>query len=298
MAVLPDAWLLVMNALLEGPVAWRSPAEIAAALGRADGELTDLLCDLDVAGWLSVWETDSGPLVTLSALAALRLGVRLVEVGEAGTPRWARAGDPEPAPPRPKHVCLSERAASLEFVADPALPPDLAAERGERAEARARADHQAPARETRPEEAPRPTVLVGLSLTPWPGPRSAPETVCPACGDRTLGPQMYCLYCDRWGLDRLPPGESAPPVVPVPPPPPRRARHAGDPAADEKAQVERLRARRKSKRQARHLARLDAERPRAPQPPQPAEPKPVLPPAFVPLHCPPPGMPATRKLGR
>ena len=41
--------------------------------------------------------------------------------------------------------------------------------------------------------------------------------LCPICGDRTLGPQMYCLYCDRWGLDFLVP-MSQPPVAA----PPRR----------------------------------------------------------------------------
>jgi len=296
MAVLPDTWLHVMNVLLEAPVAWRSPAEIAATLGRGDGELTDLLCDLDVAGWLAVWETDAGPLVTLSALAARRLGARLVEVGAGETPRWARAGDPDPPRPRAKHVCLSERAASLEFVPDPDLSPDLAAERGEHAEARARANHQSPAREARHEESPRPTVLVGLSLTPWPGPRSPSEGVCPACGDRTLGPQMYCLYCDRWGLDRLTPGDPLPPPASVVLPPRRARAAAADSATAEKAQAERLRARRKSKRHARHLARLEAERQRTPKP-QPVAARPEPPTTFVPLYCPPPGMPRSQNKG-
>jgi hypothetical protein len=295
MAVLPDAWLLVLNALLEAPVAWQSPAEIGAAIGRGEEEVTDLLCDLDLAGWLSVWETESGPLVTLSALAAERLCVRLVEIGAAATLRWARAGDPDPPPVRSKNVCLSERAASLEYVADPGLSPDLAAERGERAEARARGPHTDPAaaRATRREEPPRPTLLVGLSLTPWPGPREAPESACPACRGRTLGPQMYCLYCDRWGLDRPPlVAEATTTTVPVSPPA-RRSRRAPDPVTVEQAQTERFRARRKSKRRSRHLARLEADRTRGQKAAGVApgnEPRP----AFVPLSSPPPGKPPGR----
>src|SRR3954469_21110157 len=103
MAVLSDAWLLVIKVLLEAPVAWQTPQEIAAALGRGEAETSDLLCDLDVAGWLSGGDTDSAPVATLSALAAERLDVRLVEVGQSQTPRWARSGDPDPPPPRSKN---------------------------------------------------------------------------------------------------------------------------------------------------------------------------------------------------
>lgn len=294
MAVLPDAWLLVLKVLIEAPVAWRSPSEIAAALAWREGETTDILCDLDLAGWLSVWETESGPLVTLSALAAERLEVRLVEVGAGGTPRWARAGDAEPPPPRSKNVCLSERAASLEYVSDPDLPPDVSAERGERAEAVARTFRGAPSRPDRREEPPRPTVLVGLSLTPWPGPREPSDAACPACGGLTLGPQAYCLYCDRWGLDRLTPGRAPSPSAP---PTPRAVRPEPDRAAAEKAQAERLRALRRSKRKGRHQARRDADRGRKtkPQPPPPtAGPKAEPAKDFLPLHCQPPGKASAR----
>lgn len=298
MAALPDAWILVMNDLLEAPAAWRSPAEIAAAIGRSDEELTDLLCDLDVAGWLSVWEGESGPLVTLSALAAQRLSVRLVEVGLSETPRWARIGDPDPPAIRSKNVCLSERAASLEFVADGAIPPDLAAERGERAEAHAGSVPETPPREGRREEPPRPSILLGLNLTPWPGPRDESRSICPACGDRTLGPQMYCLYCDRWGLDRLTTDDSpGPPAPGSAVPQPRRVRPAPNTATVDQVQTERLRAGRKRKRQARYQAKLDADRRRSPKP-QPPAPKNEPGTPFVPLHSPPPGMPRTQTRGR
>ncbi len=83
MAELPDAWIAVLNALLDGPVDWRSPEQIAAVLGRDVSETTDVLCDLDLGGWVSVQETDRGAFVALSALGAERLAVRLVEFGPA-----------------------------------------------------------------------------------------------------------------------------------------------------------------------------------------------------------------------
>ncbi len=202
MAVLPDAWLVVLNVLLEGPTAWRAPSEIAEAIGRDVDETMDLLCELDVAGWLAIWETESGPQVTLSPVAAERLGARLVEIGPGETPRWARANEPDPPAPRAKNVCSRAEAAKLDFVEDPYLPIDEHADRGERIELHARALADAPPRSGRAEELPRPTVLVGLSLSPWPGPGEIPGACCPACGGQTLRPQMYCLCCDRWGFDR------------------------------------------------------------------------------------------------
>ena len=288
MAELPDAWLLVLNALIEAPVAWRSPAEIAAALGRGDEETTDLLCDLDVAGWLEVWEAESGPLVTLSALAAERLGVRLVEVGPGETPRWARAGDPDPPRPAAKNVCLT-RAGRVAGVRRstrprrPTSPPSGASA----PQALARPSGRRPRRaRPRREDPPRPTLLVGLEPDPLARPPGRlAGAVCPACGGRTLGPQMYCLYCDRWGLDRLRSRRRRPPAAPRPRP---RPRPSADRAAAEKLQAERLRARRRSKRARRHRARPDADRATtrtvSRRPPTAPNDRPR--PAFVPLHSP------------
>lgn len=274
MVEMPDAWLPVMNALLDAPVAWRTPAQLAAAIGRGVDETNDLLCDLELAGWLVVWDAEPGPLVTLSPLAAARWGVRLVETGPGETPRWARAFDPDPPLPRAKHVCAHERAASLAFVVDPAPAPDLAAERSERAEALARSPDaaDAAARSARPEFLPRPSILIGLGLSPWPGPFAAPFALCPVCGGRTLPPQMYCLYCDRWGLDGLPAADSLA-VCPNP----QRVR--SDRSEPDRLEADRLRARRKAKRAKRHQARIESERrpieqarPPSPSPPSASRP--------------------------
>jgi hypothetical protein len=218
MSELPDAWIPVFDVLLDARVAWQTPVQIAAALGRSQEETLDLLCDLDVAGWLEVWEVDGGPRVTLSPLAAKRLSARLVEVGADGRTRWARAGEPEPPAPCATHVCADERAASLSYAEDPFPGVEAIADVAE--------SHPLPPpplgddKETIPiHELPRPTIFVGLDLTPWPGPPTVQNAVCPVCGSRMLGPQMYCLYCDRWGLDHFLPVEKPKPPIAIPPDP-------------------------------------------------------------------------------
>jgi len=62
MVELSEIWSTVMNALIEGPVAWRSPAEVAAAIGLGEAETTDMLCELDVAGWVDGAQTGNSPI--------------------------------------------------------------------------------------------------------------------------------------------------------------------------------------------------------------------------------------------
>ena len=266
MADLPDAWIAVLNALLNGSVAWCSPAEVAEALGWNAAETSDHLCDLDVAGWVSVWETDAGPVVTLSALAAARLGARLVEVGLDATPRWARVGDPDPIAPRSRNVCRSERAAALAFVVDHAPSPDANAELGERADAFSEAQRDGPPCTEPPDDWPRPTVLIGVNLTPWPGPAAPVGAGCPACGGRALGPRMYCLFCDRWGLDALLASLATQPSAP-PSALDRHRQRRGDPdrSAIDRRDADRLHARRQEKHRCRQqeLAQSDPRKPLA-----------------------------------
>ncbi len=203
MVEIPDAWWLVLNALLEGPVAWQSPAEVATALDRDAEETTDLICLMHVAGWIDVWECEAGPLVTFSPLAAARLQVHLVEVGVEESPRWARVGDPPPPLPRARNVCKAELAAALDYVIDPAPEPGLAAERAEDVPRPTSTRHDHRIGHARINDLPRPTLLIGQGLTPWPGPGEDVRTDCPACGNLGLQPHMYCLCCDRWGRDGL-----------------------------------------------------------------------------------------------
>ncbi|GAC1469677.1 MAG: hypothetical protein NVSMB9_13760 [Isosphaeraceae bacterium] len=247
MTTQPNDLSRVLDVLVRGSIAWQTPAELAAAMGKDIEETTDLLCDLELDGWLVVWDTEADPLITLSALAAERLGVRLVEVGLQQTLRWARMGDPDPPVPRSKHVCHSERGAAMGHVIDPSISPELAAIRAERTEARALGLGAAPSRSGRPVDLPRPRVFIGLGLSPWPG--LASHALCPACGNQTLPPHTYCLYCDRWGLDQLLCKEVS--ISTSPPGSVRKAKLGPDRKEVERLQAEHLRARRKAKREAR-----------------------------------------------
>jgi hypothetical protein len=192
----------IVEALIKAPVAWQSPVELASAIGLDLEETTDLLADLDADGWLSPWERQSDVVVTLSVAGASRLGVRLVESGRSESPRWARLGDPEPPALRASGVFRDERAACLERVVDPAGSPEEIAERAEEALGRSSLP-SGPRSRGNLEGLPAPTLLIGLGLTPWPGPGVGRKAACPSCGSRRLEPSMYCLYCDRWGLDHM-----------------------------------------------------------------------------------------------
>jgi hypothetical protein len=237
----------VVEALIKGPVAWQSPLEVASTIGLGLEETIDLLAGLDADGWLSAWEREADVVVTLSVVAAAILEVRLVESGRDETPRWARRGDPEPPAPRASGVFRDERAASLERVVDPSGSPEEAAERAEEALRRSTIPWD-PRERVSLEGLPAPTLLIGLGLTPWPGPLDGREAPCPSCQSRRLGPSMYCLYCDRWGLDHR--------LVDGPAPRIRSPRSPAEVAGQRKSE----RQARKAKRRARRVAQATPRR--------------------------------------
>ena len=279
MVELPESWGRVIKALVGGVVAWRTPGEVAGALAWEEDATTDVLAALDAEGWLAVWEVEGGPFVTLSPLGADRLGVRLVEVGRDEVARWAPAGDPDPPQSVARHVCSSRRAAEMDFVVDPHPGPAEALEIAERVV-------QRPGGREESADAPRsapsishpafayPTLLIGLGLTPWPGPDRPADEPCPACGERPIGPSAYCLCCDRWGLDgrlggpavggrRRPAvsrsrGEDGPPHHGTMANPDEPTRTSPVPGQAE-------RERRKDRRQRKMQARIEAERARRPR---------------------------------
>jgi hypothetical protein len=202
MVEIPENWKKVLDFLVEAPVAWQSAADIARALVWDVEETTDLLSDMDVAGWVSVWVIEPEPVITLSTLAAYHYHVVLVEIGPEEQPRWSLAGEPDPIPPRAKNVASCEHHARQDKLLDSNLSPDLAMEEAEtQAEDAARyRGRRAPT--CRVEDLPLPSHLLGQSLTPWPGPpRPDGPQRCPVCAGRPLMPHVYCLYCNRWGLD-------------------------------------------------------------------------------------------------
>jgi hypothetical protein len=202
MVPIPENWKKVLDFLVKAPVAWQSAEDIAQALLWNVEETNDLLCDMDIAGWISVWDIEPRPLITLSTLAAHHYRVILVELGPDEVPRWSLRGEPAPVPPKAKFVSPSERHARQDKALDPNLSPDLLMEQAEDQAQRATRYRQFLAATCRVEDLPHPCHFLGQSLTPWPGPPQSnrPER-CPVCAGRPLQPHVYCLYCNRWGLD-------------------------------------------------------------------------------------------------
>ncbi len=192
----PEIWGWIFETLVKGSKAWQGPAEVADGIGLDLDSTTDILADMNVAGWVDVWELEHCLAVTLSSLAAERLGVRLEETGLDEEARWHSVGDPVPSPPRAKNVCSSIRGADWNFLIDPAVSPEEIAELAEEA-AEFHLTEEGPS-------LPFPMLLLGTNLTPWPGPDLELSETCPACGARPLPKHAYCLCCDRWGFDDFP----------------------------------------------------------------------------------------------
>ena len=206
---IPAIWQQILVAVVAGPLAWRTPAEVATCAGREVEETTDVLAELDVAGWVEVWDRDEGPAVTLSPLAAARLLLRLVEGGPDQYPRWSRVGEVTPRAIRCGASHRATRGDALASALDTHPGPLLAAMHNERA-----ASPDVPPATDPGHAPPRPTLLIGHGLSPWPGPARAARPPCPACAGLPLKPHMYCLCCDGWGRDR-PDAPARPKVGPI-----------------------------------------------------------------------------------
>jgi hypothetical protein len=192
----------LLNAIVAGTLGWQTPQQLATRLGLDLDQTCDLIADLNAQGILDPWETEQELYVTLSPRAAERLNVHLVQVGRSEVMRWRSWDEPEP-PPKNASTRPSERTDALNLIADPTPGPEaqaMAAERAERLNSLL-ADDPADAKWL--ETLPRPTILLGLGLTPWPGPRRTPDKACPGCGSVAISETSYCIVCDRWGLDHL-----------------------------------------------------------------------------------------------
>lgn len=131
MSAAADAWLLldsdqdvIMRAVLDAPGAWSEPAQIAESLMIECGHVIDIMTCLVMSGWLAFWESpESGPLVTLTPLAAHRLGVRLEE-GESGDALYWTA-DAATARPRVSRADAERSEANRALLAESVDPsPD------------------------------------------------------------------------------------------------------------------------------------------------------------------------------
>ncbi len=207
---LSETCVRLLRALTAAPIAWQTPAQLASRIGGPREPALDALADLDASGWLDPWETEGEFYVTLTPHAAERLGVRLVPAGRSDTLRWVPIDDPQPCP----------RAAgrgqgdvdALDLIPDRSPGPDADAESAERAERMAGGAHS-----TSDRTFPRPTILLGSGLTPWPGPLASKVGVCLGCRSEPMSERSYCLICDRWGMDHIfagPRGEAGAPGRP------------------------------------------------------------------------------------
>jgi hypothetical protein len=197
---LSETCLRLLRALTAGPIAWQTPAQLASRIGGPRELAFDALADLDASGWLDPWETDGEFYVTLTPHAAERLGVRLVPAGRSDTLRWVPLSDPEPCPRAPGRG--QGDVDALDLIPDPAPGPEAEVEAAERAERMIRRNprgNQVPSESSFP----RPTILLGSGLTPWPGPLAGKGRICPGCRSQPISERAYCLVCDRWGLDEL-----------------------------------------------------------------------------------------------
>jgi hypothetical protein len=221
---LPDAWRDVLAAIVSAPVAWSSPAAIAERARLDVDDVTDRLAELDEAGYVAVWDRDDGPVLTLSALGAERIGVRLGRVKGRKNPAWLETGEPEAAEPPAMNVVEDLADAGMEWVADSGPPAELLVEAAEEIELAAKKKKKKkPPRmpkllhpKFRRDPLPRFIITGGL---PWPliilGLRSAAvwrelplgsdERWCRTCGGRKLRSWEYCPECDRWGFNQFRP---------------------------------------------------------------------------------------------
>jgi hypothetical protein len=212
----------VAGALIDGPCAWLSEAELARALGSDGPAVAAAVEVLVAAGLLARWARPDGPVVTLSPLGAAQLGARLVETRGAEVYRWST----EAVSVRSRTISAAQRRRMHDHHAlVEQIPDHRTAEPADRP--------------SRPrltiETAPRPRVILwGHCAWPWDeaGRRRRPATRCrvcsarkrrharlacsacgfglrarpvldhcPACRGRKLAPVEYCLRCDRWGMD-------------------------------------------------------------------------------------------------
>jgi hypothetical protein len=192
----------IVDAIVDAPLAWSTPDELISATGLDAEAVIDELADMDVDGLIDVWERPDGLAVTLSVLAAERFGCHLIETGPHVTTRWARAGEPEPGPPRATQVLRSGSTARFTGMIDPRPGPEIEAETNEQARRYQANGHFGTFRRGAGRgEPPRPTLLLGTNFNAWSGLREDGPHACPACQSRPLPAYAYCLCCDRWGLD-------------------------------------------------------------------------------------------------
>lgn len=179
----------------------------------------DILADAKLC---SSWNPGPGPVATLTPGEVSRLGLKLRRVEGKGGYQYMPKSLRDP---KERRVPMRTQAATdagipeLDEVEGPAPDPAAVVEAAEQLEAEAprQAGRLSDEDLTRP--LPRPAIVL-MGCRPWtdgfPG-RVAdpargdhpdlgafdPKHGCPGCHGKKLRPSVYCLVCDRWGLDRI-----------------------------------------------------------------------------------------------
>lgn len=185
--------------------------ELAHAAGLDHEDADDALGQLGAAGLAGAWTLDGRTRAALSPLAARRLGLDL----RGG--RWVDRRRPLPRETLPNRKAWGLGDVGLERVEDPhridprermeaAESDPLAVElrrRTREAARRASGRYKATDDEKSCRALPVPQHFVGdgVQWRRW-GRFKAPAE-CPACRGGPLPTSVYCLVCDRWGLDWL-----------------------------------------------------------------------------------------------
>jgi hypothetical protein len=197
----------VMDALVNGPRAWLSTAELAAALGWPVESVESAVDAGESLGWLARWDdcpAPVGPSVTLSSLSAEMLGV-VVGPDAAFHPGESPAADEGYGSGR--RIGQADRARGtvaddepggwLRHQIDPrAIDPAAFAEEAEEVARLASNPHVARLLNGTA----MPTRVIGIR-PPWPVTIEAGW--CPACGSGPTEVGTACIACDRSGLDLL-----------------------------------------------------------------------------------------------
>lgn len=198
-----EAWSAVLGAIVDGPAAWSTAADVAAILTWEFETANEVLHDLSLNWMAERWDRPGAEAWTLTPLAAEGLNVCLIEDHFSGRLRWRRG---EPPPRRARRP--GGPGVDPVDVPDPAPGPE---ELAEAAEAAARWRPRGP---LDPDRLPRPTVVLTGSRSTW---DEAPAPVagrrrgkgpkvpfhCSACRGAKLKPSVYCGRCCRWGFDGL-----------------------------------------------------------------------------------------------
>lgn len=81
----------LLAAVARGARAWCELGDLARLVGRPREAVEEEVAALVATGWLAIWALPWGLSVTLSALAAERLGLVLTEAGRDEVPVWIEA---------------------------------------------------------------------------------------------------------------------------------------------------------------------------------------------------------------